>query len=101
MSLDTEQLHKLKAKKFDELYANHKAKWDEMVNNATTFPKTYLDGTGDKVRSADISAILRNAVRVDLQFEAHTQKRSLPQKYWVDWYSDYIVEQVYPPPDIP
>jgi hypothetical protein len=101
MSLDTEKLHRLNAKRFDLLYEDHKPKWNEMVANATTFAKTFLKDGGDKVRSADISAILQNAIKVDPQFEEHLQSRSLQQKYWVDWFSDYVVEQVYPPPDIP
>src|ERR1035437_5536331 len=101
MSLDTEKIHRLKGKKFDILYAAHEEKWKAMVANATGFAKTYLQDGGDKVRPADISAILQNAIKVDPQFEEHLQSRSLQQKYWVDWFSDYVVEHVYPPPDIP
>ena len=100
MSLDTERIHRLKAKHFDKLYADNAAKWNEMVENATEFAKTYLQAQGERLRPADISAILRNAIKVDPQFEAHLSKRTLQQKYWVEWFSDYVVEQVYPLPDI-
>lgn len=101
MSLDTEKLHRLKAKSFDQLYDGNRDKWNEMVENATKFAKTYLEGGADKVRPADISAILQNSIKVDPKFELHLQTRSLQQKYWVEWFADYVVEQVYPPPDIP
>jgi hypothetical protein len=101
LSLDTDKVHRLKGKGFDKLYDKHRDKWNEMVANATTFAKSYLEGTGDPVRPADVSAILQNAVRVDPDFESHLHVKSLQQKYWVEWFSDYVVEKVYPLPEIP
>jgi hypothetical protein len=100
MSLDTEKIHRLNGKRFDILYATHEEKWKAMVANATEFAKTYLNEGGDKVRPADISAILQNAIKVDPQFEAHLDGKKLHQKYWAQWFSDYAVEQVYPSPAI-
>ena len=100
MSLDTEKIHRLKAKKFDQLYADHKKKWDEMVEEAATYTKTYLTRPGDKPRPADIALILQISVRVDPDFEAHLEKRKLQQKYWAVLFADYMVEQVYPPPNV-
>jgi hypothetical protein len=77
MSLDTEKIHRLNGKKFDILYATHEEKWKAMVANATEFAKTYLKEGGDKVRPADISAILQNAIKVDPQFEAHLDGKKL------------------------
>jgi hypothetical protein len=100
LSLDTEKIHRLKAKKFDSLYATYEEKWKEMVANATGFAKTFLGDGSDKVRPADVSAILQNAIKVDPDFEKHLESKKLQQKYWVAWFSDYAVEQVYPSPEI-
>jgi hypothetical protein len=100
VSLDTAKLHKLKGKKFDELYAKNSAKWSEMVAKATEYAKTFLTEGGDRLRPADISAILQNAIKIDPQFEKYLETKKLQQKYWVEWFSDYAVEQVYPLPEI-
>ena len=100
MSLDTEKLHRLKGKKFDELYAKNNHKWNEMVDNATKYAKTIMEKSGDKLRPADVSEILQNAIRIDPQFESYLQNKKLTQKFWVEWFADYAVEQVYPLPNI-
>jgi hypothetical protein len=100
MGLDAEKLHRLKEKSFDTLYSDHEAKWKEMVAKAKNYTMTYLDGGGDRVRPADVSAILQTAIRVDPHFEKHLQNKRLQQKYWAEWFADYAIENVYPPPDI-
>jgi hypothetical protein len=100
MGLDTEKIHRLKAKSFDQLYTKHKAKWDELVKSTANYAKASMKGVGDKPRREDIAAILHNTVKVDPDFELHMETRKLNQKYWSLWFSDYVVEQVYPSPDI-
>ena len=99
MSLTVEILHRLKSKGFDTLYKSHEAKWKEMVDNATKYAKTYIGG-GDKARPADIAEVLQNALKIDPDFEAHTKSKSLKEKYWVAHFADYIMDQIYPPPEI-
>jgi len=100
MSLDTEKIHRLKAKSFDKLYTDHKTKWDKMVSDAAAYTKTYVTKLGDQPRPADAALILQTSVRVDVDFEAHLEKRKLQQKYWAVLFADYIVEQFYPPPKV-
>jgi hypothetical protein len=99
MSLTVETLHRLRSKGFDDLYKKNEAKWKAMVANATTYAKTYIKA-GDKVRPADIGEVLRNALKIDPDFENHVKSKSLPQKYWVAFFADYIMDQIYPPPTI-
>lgn len=100
MGLDAEKLHRLQEKSFAVLYDDHEEKWKEMVKKAKDYTKTYLDGGEDTVRPADVSAILQTAVRVDPHFEKHLQTKKLQQKYWAEWFADYTIEKVYPPPAI-
>jgi hypothetical protein len=99
VSLDTDKLHRLKGKRFDALYAEDADRWNDMVAKATEYAKTFLKDD-EKVRPADISAILQNAIRIDAKFESFLEKKKLQQKYWVEWFCDYAVEQVYPLPEI-
>lgn len=97
MSLDTEKLHRLLSKSFDELYDLHDAKWKEMVATARDYAQTCV-GQGEKVRIGDVIAVIQNAIRIDPMFEHHIKTKSLPQKYWVTWFAEYIVDRVYPQP---
>jgi hypothetical protein len=99
MSLDTERLHRLKGKSFDTLYASAPQKYQEMADKALEYAKTCVP-PGEKVRPGDVVAVIQNAVRIDPAFEAHLKQRSLTQKYWQLWFAEYIVEQVYPQPEL-
>lgn len=97
MSLDTEKLHRLKGKSFDKLYTDHALKWKQMVGKARDYAQTCV-GAGEKVRIGDVVAVVQNAIRIDPTFEKHTKEKSLPQKFWVTWFAEYIVDCVYPQP---
>ncbi len=99
MSLTLEKLHRLRSKGFEQLYQNHEAKWEEMVENAKEYAKTFI-GQNEKVRPGDVADILHNAIKVDPDFENHVKNRGLQQKYWVSFFADYVLEQSYPPPEI-
>lgn len=94
MGLTLEKLHRLTAKSFVKLYDDDADKWVEMVANARTYAESFI-GEGEDIRPGDISAILQNAIRVDPQFEAHV-KGKLPQRYWVEWFADYVLDRIYP-----
>src|SRR2546427_521348 len=99
MSLDTERLHRLKGKSFDKLYEDHPDKWKEMVDTALEYAQTCV-GQGEKVRIGDVVAVVQNAIRIDPTFEKHTKDKALPQKFWVSWFAEYVVDCVYPQPDL-
>jgi hypothetical protein len=100
MSLDTEKLHKLNGKGFDKLYNRCSDKWREMVATARAYAQTCVS-EGERVRIGDVVTIVQNAIKIDPDFEKFAQGKSLTQKYWVVWFAEYIVEQVYPQPDLP
>jgi hypothetical protein len=95
VSLTLERLHRLRGKGFDKLYTDHADKWQEMVTNATTFAKTYI-GNGEKIRPGDLVEILQNSIKVDPDFEGYVKLKTLQQKYWVEWFSEYIMDQIFP-----
>jgi len=99
MSLDTQKLHRLESKSFDKLYTAHAPKWKEMVEKARDYAQTCV-GVGEKVRIGDVIEVIVNAIRIDPDFEKHTKDKSLPQKFWVTYFAEYIVDQVYPQPQL-
>jgi|SRR5580704_9399949 hypothetical protein len=99
MSLDTEKIHRLKGKGFDQLHKTHPDKWKEMVHKAHDYAQTCV-GAGEKVRIGDVVAVVQNAIKIDPEFEEFTKTKGLPQKFWVSWYAEFIVDSVYPQPDL-
>jgi hypothetical protein len=99
MSLDTEKLHKLKGKGFFEVYQAYPEKWKEMVDTAKDYAGTCVS-EGEKVRIGDIVEIVKNAIKIDPEFEKHLAKKGLMQRYWLTWFAEYIIEQVYPQPEL-
>ncbi|HET9285450.1 MAG TPA: hypothetical protein VFR24_26155 [Candidatus Angelobacter sp.] len=99
MSLDTEKLHRLHGKGFPEFYKKHPNKWKEMVDKARDYAQTCV-GANEKVRVGDVVTIVQNAIKIDPEFETFVKGKSLTQKYWVAWFAEYLIDQVYPQPDL-
>jgi hypothetical protein len=99
MRLDTENLHRLKGKSFDKLYASSPEKYKGMAETALKYTETIVP-PGEKVRLADVGAVLQNAVKIDPAFEAHLKAKKLTQKFWVELFSEFILDQVYPQPEL-
>jgi hypothetical protein len=95
MSLTLEIEHKLKGKGFDGLYAAHDPKWIEMAGKAKEYTQSFI-ATGETLRHGDVSENLQNAIKIDPHFEAHLALKKLTQKYWVRYFSDYILDKIYP-----
>jgi hypothetical protein len=99
MSLDTEKLHRLTGKGFDKLYSSSPQKYKEMADKALHYAKTCVP-PGEKVRVGDVVSVIQNAVKIDPEFEKHLKNKKLTQKFWQAWFAEYIIEQVYPQPDL-
>jgi len=96
MSLTLEIEHRLKSKGFDDLYEGHTPKWIEMAAKAKEYCETFI--TADEtIRPGDISENLQNAIKTDTHFEAHLKAWKLKEKYWIRYFSDYILDKIYPP----
>lgn len=95
MSLTLEKLRRLRRKEFDKLYNDHTPKWVEMVNNGRAYAHSFI-GADETIRPGDVAEIIANAKRVDPLFEAHVKEHGIPQKYWVEYFADYILDRIYP-----
>jgi len=70
-----------------------------MVQKARDYAQTCV-GKDDKVRIGDVVEVIVNEIRIDPTFEKHTKDKTLPQKFWVFYFAEYIVDRVYPQPDL-
>jgi hypothetical protein len=99
MSLDTEKLHALRGKGFDKLYASQEKKYREMADKALEYASSCVP-KGERVRLGDVIAVIENAVRIDPAFENHVKIKRLTQKFWITYFAEYIVDQVFPQPEL-
>ncbi len=99
MSLTTRSLRQLRAKSFDKLYAAASEKYAEMADAALDYVQRR--GTaGEKALLGDVAEILKNAVEINPAFDEHLKKGKLSPGSWSSDFTDYILEQVYPQPDL-
>jgi hypothetical protein len=99
MSLDTHKLHKLNGKGFDKLYSDHKPKWNKMVEKAVDSVRACI-AHGETIKAGDVVAALEHGIKISKEFENHLGVKKLTQQYWVRWYAEYVVEQIYPHAEI-
>lgn len=99
MSLDTYKLHKLEAKEFDKLYENHDEKWNKMVEKAVDSVRACVE-EGAAIKAGDVVAAVVHGISISKEFENHLETKKLIQKYWANWFAEYIVEQIYPHAEI-
>lgn len=99
MSLDTYELHKLVGKGFDALYKDHDAKWKAVVEKAVEGVRACV-GAGQPIKAGDVVAAVEHGIKISKEFEDHLAEKKLTQLYWVKWFAEYIVEQIYPHAEI-
>jgi hypothetical protein len=99
MSLDTYKLHKLNGKGFDHLYSTHKAKWNKMVEKAVESVRACIT-PGENIKAGDVVAALEHGIKISKEFENHLGEKRLIHQYWVEYFAEYVVEQIYPHAEI-
>jgi hypothetical protein len=95
LSLDTYKLHKLVGKEFDKLYADHAAKWKLMVEKSVESVRACIDPNAP-IKAGDVVAAVVHGIKISKEFEDHLESQKLTQQYWVGWFAEYVVEQIYP-----
>jgi hypothetical protein len=95
MSLDTYKLHKLVGKGFDTLYTDHAEKWKLMVEKSVESVRACIEANAP-IKAGDVIAAVVHGIKISKEFEDHLESKKLTQQYWVGWFAEYVVEQIYP-----
>ena len=95
MSLDTYKLHRLVGKEFDQLYANHAAKWKLMVEKSVESVKACVEPNAP-IKAGDVVAAVVHGIKISKEFENHLVSQKLKDQFWAGWFAEYVVEQIYP-----
>jgi len=95
MALNETKKKNLEDKKFDELFNDkkQKQKWAELAANAYEYAKKNIT-LGSEPRLDDVSGVLYPIVAADEDFRAHQDKVQARAKRWIEWFTEYIVDQV-------
>ena len=99
MCLTTKTLIELRDKSFDKLFAEGAEKYADMTGFAIKFLRASR-GTGDKVLMGDVVDTLKGSIDINPAFLAHLKERRLPPGSWSRDFAEYILEQLYPQPEL-
>ena len=90
------KIRNLQGKGFDTLYSKHEDVWRELANAARDLIKPHVAGNEPTVD--DIKAVLQPIVEVhDLYTRFLDDHPKLIQKYWLSYFTDYLLHRVYQP----
>lgn len=99
MSLTTKTMIELKDKSFDKLYASGAERYKELAIRTVWYLRT-CGAAGDKVWLGDVAAVLERTIANQQEFLAHLNDRKLTAGAWPMSFAEYILEQVYPQPEL-
>ncbi len=94
MALTLRELQALKDHGFDKLFQKNKAAWTKKAANAYTYFNGNLP-TGETTRIDDVAGVLLPTLEVDVELRTFLQNKKLSQKYWILYFCDFILEQVW------
>lgn len=92
MGLTEAKLKDLTDKDFDDLYKEHKAVWDEIVQNAKDFVMSTVTG-GNEPRADDLLDPLIPVVRANQLFRDHQADNKARGKRFVIAFAEYIIDK--------
>lgn len=94
MALTQQKLQALQDKGLDKFFMTRKADWVKTAHGAYD----YFDSTlpsAQHPRPDDVAGILVKIAEIDVALKDFLQSKSLTQKYWIAYFCDYIIEQVW------
>lgn len=94
MGLTVKKLQRLKNKGFPELYDNHAAEWEALLNNAVEFLDNALP-EGERILPDDIQRTMSEMVTVHPHFKTFVEENSITQQYFSADFADYIIDRKY------
>src|SRR5260370_41125418 len=95
MGLTEAKVKDLEDKKFDHLYAKHKAEWAEAVADAYDFAKAHITG-GRIPRADDVLKALMITLEVNEHLRDHQEEHHAKYPRFREYFGDYIIDKHLP-----
>jgi hypothetical protein len=94
MSLTLEELQALTNASLTDLFAENRALFDSMAREAYDYTRHYVREP-NVVRIDDVVKVLEPALAVTTLLGDYLAERKLNQKYWIRYFGDYILDQLW------
>jgi hypothetical protein len=95
MGLTLEKEQRLRNAGFFHLFEKERPLWKAMAQEAYTYTKLYVERAKARVRTDDVIGPLVEALKVTGKLEEHLDDKKLKEKYWVAWFGELILEQLW------
>jgi hypothetical protein len=95
MALTLEKEQRLRNAGFFDLFERERPLWKAMAEEAYLYTKLYVERASARVRVDDVVGPLVGALKVTGKLEEHLDERKLKEKYWVAWFGELILEQLW------
>jgi hypothetical protein len=95
MALTLEKEQRLRNAGFFDLFERERPLWKAMAEEAYSYTKLYVERARARVRVDDVVGPLVEALKVTGKLEEHLDERKLKEKYWVAWFGELILEQLW------
>ena len=87
------RLH-LESKGFQKLFTDHEDEWTEQAEAARVLLSNHMEADPN---IDDIRKALLPLLEISQHLRAFLDKKRLTQKYWIGYFTDYILYRVYNP----
>jgi hypothetical protein len=95
MSLTAEHFQRLQRVKLDEFFQKNKPVYQDLAKMAYDFAVKLVKPAAQKVRIDDVAAPLQLELSLNKQLTDYLASKRLTQKYWVSWFGDYVLDQLW------
>jgi hypothetical protein len=95
VALTTEHLQRLQRAELDNFFVKERADFKQLAEEAYDYARKMVAPTGQPVLVDDVAAPLRLALNLNKKLADCLAAKRLTQKYWTDWFADYILNQLW------
>jgi hypothetical protein len=95
MALTAEEIQNLRDASLIDFFNEHKDLYAAKAMRAYQYTKEYVDAAGEPVRVDDVAGPLVLALKVGDPLILYLAKQKLTQKYWYNWFADYVLDQLW------
>jgi len=95
VALTAEEIQNLRDASLIKFFNDHRDLYLEKASSAYVYAKDYVEAAGEPVRVDDVAGPLVLALKVGDPLITYLAARKLTQKYWYNWFADYVLDQLW------
>ena len=94
MALTQKEIQALQRHGMDKLYTKYADSWNAQAKQAYDYTRqNFPDGA--KPRIDDVAGVFEPILEIDKKLVDFLQEKKLSQRYWLRYFCDYILDQVW------